>query len=271
MISTINITALFINVILCFGVPLTFIVIAFIKKWNCFRAMLFGAAAFCVSQILLRIPLTGVIAGWIPSTQKVGSWQYIVSLIIMAAVFEEGGKYLGMYIGLKEQKRWIDGVAFGMGFAGLYSMFFSGVSYISNIIASFYVNNHGILDLISAFGNDESAAAKFASSLIDSKWYDLLFNGIHDVFWIAIEIALTLVILYGLRLGKKQGLVLLLLAGLSHLLMEGVVNFMGIVLNLDQIVAEIYIVLLGVISIWFIFWSRKHLFLSGKKTSNSKT
>lgn len=260
MVSTINIVALFINAILTFIVPIIFIIYFILKKVKWIRPFIFGALTFFVSQIILRVPLTGAVSSFIPSATNITSWQYIVFSVISAVVFEELSKYIGIKIGLNGKGEWSDALSFGIGFASLNCILFSAISYISDIMVAFYINKNGIEGLLKAFSNNENAVSKVSYSLIDKNFFEIVLNGMNDIFWMFIQIALTIIIIYGLKFSFKKSLMYLIIASASHILIEGVVNIMGIYFNLSKTTSQLYYLALAIIAIYFIAWSKKSLF-----------
>lgn len=99
-----------------------------------------GALTFFVSQIVLRIPLLGVLTFLLAQmnldwTQEQFFWFNLVILTLTAALFEEGGRWLMMRWRNRDIVQWRDGVMFGAGHGGIEAMLLVGLGAVNGIVA----------------------------------------------------------------------------------------------------------------------------------------
>ena len=111
-----------INIIISFGIPIVALIYFILKKKACVKSYFIGVIVFFISQITLRLPiLNNVISNmdWYIEISIVSPIIIMIFLGLTAGIFEEIGRYLGFKIALKNNRRWIDGIAFGIGHGGI--------------------------------------------------------------------------------------------------------------------------------------------------------
>lgn len=229
------IICLVINLIICFGIPIGYLIYA-IRKRRWVRPFLTGALVFFVSQILLRLPILRLVLpnmDWYLYMSSFNPIIYSLFLGITAGLFEEGGRFIGFKYALKKNRSWEDGIAFGMGHGGIEAMLITGAANINYLLCLISLNN-GTYNSTS-LGMDAVKAAEFFNSLTS---IGILTAGIERLFAITIHVGLTLVVLYGINKNKGLYLPLAILihgvidsticiagaAGLGTALVEGVLG-----------------------------------------------
>ena len=101
-----------------------------VRRNRCVRPYIAGVLTFLIFQVLTRIPvIQTVLPGfvWYQIMPYTNPLLYAVLLGLSAAVFEEGGRYIVMRLFLKNNLRYADGVAFGLGHGGLEALLFAGI------------------------------------------------------------------------------------------------------------------------------------------------
>lgn len=215
------IICLVINLIICFGIPIGYLIYA-TRKRRGVRAFLTGALVFFVSQILLRLPILRFVLpnmDWYLYMSSFHPIIYSLFLGITAGLFEEGGRFIGFKYALKKNRSWEDGIAFGMGHGGIEAMLITGAANINYLLSLLSLNN-GTYNSTS-LGMDAAKAAEFFNSLTS---IGILTAGIERIFAITIHVGLTLVVLYGIN--KNKGLYLLL-AILIHGVIDSTIGIAG--------------------------------------------
>lgn len=209
MVSNTSIIYMFISLILSIFVPFGLIIFFKLKYKISLKSVLIGVLVFFVFQVLLRIPMITYLRQTSWYTINVASTPIILAIFLglTAGLFEEGGRYLAFKFVLKKERKWKDGIAFGLGHAGIESVLLVGIAYISNIVISFLINS-GTFSTESVQGLDI-----LKNTLINTESYMFILGGIERLFVLSIHIGLTLIVLYGIRKGKK---IYLLLAILLH-------------------------------------------------------
>lgn len=253
MISEINLAMLLLNIFLNIGFLVAFIIIVIVKNLRCYTAFFVGLLTFIVSQIILRVPLNSWFGADLSQNSK---WGYLVYMVLTAMIFEEGGRYVGMKFGLKDNKRLIDGFAFGIGFAMGYNILFSTISHVNNFLTAIEINKLGVKAVIDQ-ANGDVMTLSVIDGLLNTTWYKLLIIGIHDIAWLIIEIALSIIVLHAVRLKSKEGLLFFGIAACLHIFMEGVVIFLNEILKISNYKTEIYILCIALVALIFIILSSK--------------
>ena len=253
MISEINFIMRFLNIFLNIGFLAAFMIIVTIKKLRCYHAFFIGLLTFIISQIVLRVPLNSWLGANLEQNSK---WGYLLFMVLTAMMLEEGGRYVGMKFGLKDNKRLIDGFAFGVGFAMGYNILFSTISHINNFLTAIEINKLGAKAVIDQASGDAMTLGVI-DGLLNMTWYKLLIIGIHDIAWLIIEIALSIIILHAVRLKLKESLLFFGLAAGLHIFMEGAVIFLNEVVRIGNYKTEIYILCLALVALIFIILSSR--------------
>lgn len=220
-----------INIIICFGIPLGYLVYIIATKKASAKYYFCGVMVFLVSQVFLRLPIIEKLLpkmDWYLFMQNVYPVIYCIFLGITAGIFEECGRYIGFKVFLKNNRTLENGIAFGMGHGGIEAMLIAGLSNVQELIL--------ILN-----GND--------AILRNSGYFQILSSGIERISCIAIHVGLTLIVLYGVKIGKKR---YLLLAILIHGIID---TFSG--LGFSLFVVEIWCMVWAAALIIFSIRSRK--------------
>ncbi len=229
-----------INIIICFGIPIGYLIYLIAAKRRGLKSFFTGALVFLISQVFFRLPILKYILpkmDWYSTMTVFYPIIYCIFLGITAGLFEEIGRFLGFKLALKKKRSWFDGLSFGIGHGGIEAMIVSGVSSIQNLVilislnkGSYDAGKHGI-----------SEAFKAVTSM------NVLLGGIERIFAILIHVGLSILILYGINQRKKIYL------GLS-ILIHGVVDSIGaiiVTLGFGIYVAELWIGICAVVLLIF--------------------
>lgn len=241
-----------INLLICFGIPIGTLIYLIVAKKKAVRSFFVGVAVFLIFQVFTRIPIIQYVLpkmDWYNIMTTIHPIIYGLFLGVTAGLFEEIGRFLGFKIGLKKNRRWIDGFAFGMGHGGIEAMVIVGSTCIKNLSLLISLNN-GSFDATKVGMNEESVRA-----LIDgTSNLMVLVGGIERIFAITIQIALTLVVLYGIR---EKKLIYLRLAILSHTIIDSPLVILPQVFGMGILGLEIWAGIAALIALIFIIKSKK--------------
>jgi len=124
-------------------VPAALIIILAIKKKISGLPLLFGALAFFISQILLRVPIISVLStqGWYQDFATMFV-PYILVLCFTAGLFEESARLGGALI-LKKKRSFKDVISFGLGHGLCEVVILIGLTHVNNLICCLAINNPG--------------------------------------------------------------------------------------------------------------------------------
>lgn len=158
-------------VIVSIGIPIGFLLYAFIKKQ--LRAYIFGVLAFVISQLLFRIPILQVLDAnslrftMFSATKPV---LFAILLAFSAGLVEEIARFLFIRYGLKNRS-WQTGVVFGAGHGGIEAIIFVGMTAVALLFAT--------------------GGAAYGS--------DFFIGGLERLFTIILHIGLSLLVLRSVR------------------------------------------------------------------------
>ena len=247
------ITALIVNIIICFGLPLGCILYLVIAKKRAFIPVLVGAAVFVVFQLFFRIPLLQYVLPTMPWYLDMAHhpWLYGIFLGLTAGLFEEGGRYLGYRTLLRKRTRWIDGFAFGVGHGGIEAITLVGVTNISSLVLALMINNGQFDQLAAQMPAD--VAKQVVSQLTSLQPLEAYLGGIERIFAFVIQIALSLLVLIAVR---ERKLYIAGIAVIAHTLVDAPVVILPEVFGADIYQIEMFVAAVAVLALVFIIASR---------------
>lgn len=240
-----------INILICFGIPIGMLIYFIVTKKRVIKSFFIGVAVFLIFQVFTRIPIVQYVLPkmeWYNVIIASNPILYGLFLGITAGLFEEVGRFLGFKTGLKNNRRWIDGIAFGIGHGGIESIVITGIASINNLIILIGLNN-GSFDPNKLGMSKESLRALFngTSNIVT------LVGGIERIFAIIIQIALTLLVLYGI---KKRKLIYLGIAVLMHTIIDSPIVIFQNVFGIGIAGVEIWVTISAVAALIFIIKSK---------------
>lgn len=254
MVSNLKLIFMVISTIISFVLPIILVIIVIRKYKASFLSVLVGAGVFFVFQVILRIPLLSALGGmeWY---RNLAENKVLLSLFLglTAGLFEEVGRFIGFKI-LRKDKfyNYENGIAFGIGHGGIEAILLVGLTYISNIVMSITINN-GLYDSTIAANLPVETAELIKSELMDTKTIMFLVGGIERIFAIIIQVALTLVVLYGIKYRKN---IWVLVAILLHAVIDTPVALMSLN-GISIFIIEAYVLLCAVVGLVFIIKSKR--------------
>ena len=144
MISNFTVLALVAAAVCTLILPVILLIILGGKKKISGLPLLLGASAFFLSQIIIRIPILGVISTkvWYINFAENHYIPLILLICLSAGLFEETARLGGAFI-LKKHRSFKDIISFGLGHAFCEVVVLIGFTHINNIILSSTVNQSG--------------------------------------------------------------------------------------------------------------------------------
>ena len=245
MISTASLIAMAITAAVTILGPIL-AAIVFYRKQKYFAGSVFtGAAVFFLFQIVLRIPIIQLVLPkmeWYRMLRQSMRLRHVLGFT--AGLFEEVGRYLAFTTVLKKHQDWKNAVAFGIGHGGIESILLVGFTYISNLMISIMINK-GLYDSLFAQNSQQSEAlAQAKALLIETPSYMYLIAGVERILTFIIHIALSVLIMEGIR--KKKGLQYLGLAIFLHMVIDSpvvILSGMGANVLFIELLALIFAVI----------------------------
>ncbi|MGC5326182.1 YhfC family intramembrane metalloprotease [Brevibacillus sp. SYSU BS000544] len=170
---------------------------------------------------------------------------------LAAGLFEEVGRYVGFKLLLKKQRDYKDGLSVGIGHGGIEAILLVAIPSIMNLV---YANllNQGTFEQSLGSKLPADILLQLKTALVETAPYLYIVGGIERVCAVLMHMALTLLVLVGIR--QAKGVYLLYAIGL-HALFDFIPALYQVkVVNIW--VAEAAILLTGLLSLWFIAKSR---------------
>ena len=258
MVSILSIIFMFITLILCFGVPILLVILFIKKKVSTLKVFLIGVLGFLVMQILIRIPLLSLLAtqSWYVafSSNIIG---IAIFLGLTAALFESFGRLFVFKLLLKKNRTYGDGLMAGLGHGAIEAIVLVGLAYINNIVLSVMINTGSIQTVIDGLVATPAAATQTKAvidTLISTPAPTFLLGGVERVLTIIINMALSLLVLEGIR--RKQTTKFMIFAILAH----ATLDFLAVYLLLNGVnilLIELVVVAFSALSLFYIFTAKK--------------
>ncbi len=238
MVQTTTIIAAIVSLLVCFGLPIVSLIVLNRRQYRITRSFLVGALTFFLTQIVIRIP---IITLWLPNLDwyirlSLDPWRQGLFLGLTAGLAEELGRFLLARLLLKRNRRFIDGIAFGIGHGGIEAMLLTGMTQINLLILMLAINSGGFEKLLATSSAAASATA-IRQQILALQPFDLLLGGIERIIAIALHIGLTMIIWTGLRTGRPWPY--LLAAILIHAVVDASVVILPSLLPISQIGMEL--------------------------------
>jgi len=253
MVSSASILAFIVNIVICFGLFLGFMLYLLIKHKRTIIPILVGAGVFIVFQLITRIPLLGVAAqtDWYAAMAQ-NPWLFGIFLGLTAGIFEEVGRFVGMRTLMRKNRRWVDGFAFGVGHGGIEAVTIAGLTNINNLVLSLLINNGGFNAIAQTLPAE--SAQLLISQLTQTPATDILLGGAERIFAFAIQIALSILVLYAV---KNRKYIFIGVAVLLHMIVDAPLVILPQVFGVSIYGLEIFIATLAVLALVFIAWSKR--------------
>jgi uncharacterized membrane protein YhfC len=215
MVSAASIVFMLVSFIVSIGVP-TGLLIYFRKHYHIqWKTVLAGVLVFFIFTQILEKTLHYFVLGR-NLNGPITHYPYLFALYgaLAAGLFEEAGRWLAFTKVLKTQRKWEDGIAFGLGHGGLEAILIGGLANIQLLVFSMFVNNGTFGRITSQLPHTTSVV--LLQALLGPS-YIFLLSGLERMVALTIQITLSLVILYGV---KKRDLKYLWYAILLHALID---------------------------------------------------
>ena len=171
--------SLIMGIAICYGVPIAGLAVLARKQKGAGKAFLWGALAFTVSQLLIRIPILQFVLpnfGWF-AVMQLYPWRYGLFLGLTAGLAEETARWIAARCFLKGRDTLGHGLAFGLGHGGIEAMLLIGPNMIAGAVM--------------VLAGQES--------LFPTDWGNVLTAGAERIFAMAFHAGASLLVLYGVR------------------------------------------------------------------------
>lgn len=254
MVQPIAIAFMILSTLIAISIPAVFYMFFKRKYGNeapiAGKVILVGALTFLVFSQVLEKMLHVYVLQTNPQTVKLLQNMYLYALYggLAAGLFEEVGRYVAFRYFLKPFRRWVDGIAFGIGHGGIEALLIGALTGINNIVFSFMINSGAAIE---SEGSAAGALAALKDTLINTPPYLFLFGGIERAFALVLHVALSIIVLYSVRTGR---LIYLVYAIALHAAIDFFVIFLYQILQIHILVVE---GMLFVVALLALGWLRR--------------
>lgn len=218
MVSNLSLAGMVFSLLVSFLLPIGLIIFARKRYGAYFSTIAVGALVFFIFALILESLLHLYVLKVNPATKALmdNHWIYAIYGGLAAGIFEETGRFIAFKYFLKKRREWKDGLAYGIGHGGIEAMLLAGFGAINNLIYSLAINKGNFNSLIGSKLPVETGE-QLKNSLIDSHWTLFFLSGIERCFAIAIQIGLSILVIYAV---KNRKYIYFLLAILIHALID---------------------------------------------------
>lgn len=215
MVSTLSISALIVDAAIALFLPIYLLVFYRKRERISFIPVLVGILVFILFSQILEKSLHFIVIN--PANPLIQNpIMYALYGAFAAGVFEEVGRYVGFSLFLKKYRERKDGIAFGLGHGGIEAILIGVIPFVTNVTFALMINQ-GVFDQTFAGKLPAETIAQIKTSLLASSPLIILLGGVERIFAVVLQIAMTLLVLYGVRQGKKA---YLLYAILFHAMVD---------------------------------------------------
>lgn len=253
MIPSTNIVAFGIALVLTTTVPIVLVIALAVKKRVSGFPLLLGAAAFFVSQILIRLPLMGWLASFTWYQQFAGMLvPFIIVTGLTAGLFEESARLGGALIlkrkgGHAAALSFRDIVSFGLGHGLCEVIMIVGMAHVNNVLFSLAINS-GVETAITNSLPPETLAA-LTERLAAATALDISLGLLERVGAVLFHVFATYLIFKGVIVYHK--LAYWALAVLAHGILNAITLF--IFRGLGALPALIFVLIMGMACGWYVW------------------
>lgn len=199
MVSPLSIVAMVVTLLLSLLLPIILFIIIRRSSKYVTGAVVAGALAFYLSQMLIRLPIIQVV---LPKFEWYRQFShklvpYIFFLALSAGLFEETARFLAYKLLLREKQVWKCAIAYGIGHGGIEAVLIVGITYINNIVLSIMINTSSFHSFMRN-KVDEKMLTGIYEALVETPAGLFLAAGVERMLTIAVHIALSVLILEGI-------------------------------------------------------------------------
>jgi uncharacterized membrane protein YhfC len=251
VVSNETLVAIVIQFTLSIILPVVLLII-YKRKWQIpWKAVMIGSFTFLLFSMVLKNLLQNYFLSMNQTTSQLllGTPILLVLFAALAAgIFEEVGRYISYRFLLKDHRERKDGIAFGIGHGGIEAVLVGALGAFATLQIAIMINQGSLDNLIAA----QPALAQQKEVIINTPSYHFILAGLERAAALGIQVALSILVLYGIR---QRKIAILILAILLH---TGVDILAGLyqIDVLPLVVTEIIIYLLGILALYFVLRSQ---------------
>lgn len=215
--------------------------------------MLVGVLVFLIMQMAIRVPLVMFILPRTPAFWAIMAYpiSYGIFLGFTAGLAEECGRWLGYRTILRKREDWLTGFSYGVGHAGVESILLVGMMSVSDLLYATHINRGTLNPLIT--GLDPRLLHRITGYLTNIDPSIVVLEGIERISVFFIQIALSLMVLYGV---KTKNAVWLALAIFAHMGVDAPIVTLPKIMSFGPYQIQVFLMAWAALSLAYIIWSK---------------
>ena len=252
-----TIVFMLVSALVCAVIPVVLLIV-FKKKGADILPFFIGCAVFMLFALVIEGAINyGVSLTAFGKRILENPWSYAIYGGLMAGIFEETGRFIAFTTVLRKRRgNDMNALMYGAGHGGFEAVMTVSVSYAVYIVLMIMYRLGSLENLVPAEAMDQLAL--LMDQLIASPPTDFLLAIVERCSAIAIHIALSVMVWFGAKSGKKT--FLFPLAILLHALVDGILVLLVKLLALPTLAVEgvIAVCAVALILTAFVVWRRNH-------------
>lgn len=245
-VSVGNVVGMMFSLAVAFGLPIGLYLYLWRKKKAAFFSCATGLMIFLVFAILLENIAHSIVLTATGSIISGNLFFYAVYGALMAALFEETGRFLGIKYIMRNHLTKENALMYGVGHGGIEAMFLLGITSINNLANAMMINDGSMSSLLDSLDQSARQTTVQALSVLWETPSSLFFAaGFERVIAIALQIALSVLIYRAVK--ERNGRWYWAAFG-AHF----AVDFIAVLLSgISILLAEILMALLTAALVWY--------------------
>ncbi len=234
------------SLVVSFGLPIGLFVYLWRKKKASFFSFATGLLIFLFFALFLESMVHSVVLGSTGTLITGNIFLYALYGALMAALFEETGRFLGMKYIMRNQLTKENAWMYGVGHGGIEAMFLLGITSINNLVNATMINNGSMNGILEGLDQASREAAVQGLSVLWQTPASLFFAaGFERIIAICLQISLSILIYQAVK--EKSGRWYGAAFGVHF-----VVDFAAVLLaNVSVAVAEVVMAVMTAAVAWY--------------------
>lgn len=204
-VSNLSMVGMAVSGLVAVLVPVVLCILVWKKTKAKFSSMLWGCGTFVLFALILEQVLHAIVLTATGTAITDNIWLYALYGGVAAAVFEETGRFVTMKFAMKKNLNKQNAFMYGVGHGGIESILVVGMTQVSNLATSFMINGNQLESMLGTLGEEQKATVlESLSALWTTPESHFFISGIERMIAIALHLCLSILVYYGVKLGKKR-------------------------------------------------------------------
>lgn len=242
-----NVLGMMFSLVVSFGVPIGLFLYLWRKKKASFFSFATGLLIFLVFALFLESMVHSIVFNVTGDLITGNVFLYALYGGLMAALFEETGRFLGIKYIMRNQLTKENALMYGVGHGGIEAMFLLGITSINNLANSMMINDGSMTGVLEGLDQASRETAVQGLSVLWETPASLFFAaGFERIIAICLQISLSILIYQAVK--EKSGRWYWAAFGVHF-----VVDFAAVLLSSFSIaVAEVVMAVMTAAVVWYV-------------------